>query len=319
MAKQNLLDIAKQNGNDTVVGLIEESIKYSPEAQLVPFRTIAGTSYRTGIRTGLPTAGFREANNGWTPSKSSFKNKIVECYIFGGRIEVDKAVADAHEDGAEAWQAVEAEGVMQSAMREFGSQMYYGTSNEADGFPGLKSVTTFGGSTTSGDSLTVNAGGSTATTASSVYAVKFGERETMGVIGRNGAFDLPPFIIESITGEDSKKHMGYVSEINAWIGLQLINENAVRRIANLTADSGKGLSDSLLADLLDTFPVGYVPDAIMVSRRSRTQLHKSRTVVLQGSGKSRPDQPVLAPTPTEYDGIPIIVTDSILDTDAIES
>src|SRR5690606_17476670 len=108
MAKLTLLDIAKLNGNDTVVGLIEENIKAAPEAQLFPFRTIRGTSYKTGIRVGLPTTGFRAANEGQTPSKSSFVQQLVEAYIFGGIVEVDKAVADAHEDGAAALQAIEA-------------------------------------------------------------------------------------------------------------------------------------------------------------------------------------------------------------------
>ena len=319
MAKATLLDIAKLNGNDAVVGLIEESIQFSPEAAAVPFRTISGTEYKTGIRTALPDAGFRQANNGFIPSKSKFKNKLVQAYIFGGRIEADKAVADAYEDGAEAWQAIEASGMMESAMRDFGKQFYYGTSEDANGFPGLDSVTPFGDSTTSGDDLTVDAGGTTAGEASSVYAVRFGERYTQGIVGREGAFDLPEFRIETITGENGNPLDGYVSTLTSWIGLQTVNENAARRILNLTDDSGKGLTDALLADLLDTFPVGVVPDVIMINRRSRKQLQKSRQVVLQGSGRTRPNQPAIAPLPEEYDGIPLVVTDSITNDNAIES
>lgn len=318
-AALTMLDIAKLNGNDKVVGLIEENLKFAPEVAQFPMRTIKGTSYKTGIRTALPTTAFRGANEGQTPSKSTFVNRLVEAYIFGGQIEVDKAVADAHEDGAEALQAIEALGVMQSAMQKIGSQIWYGVSTDAKGFPGAKAATVFGASTAVGDALTINATGATASTASSVYAVKFGDQHSTLIGGNNKAWELDPFTIQQIVAANSGKLTAYVAGLTGWIGLQIAHENCVRRIANLTAETNKGLTDALLAQLLATFPIGFVPDAIFMSRRSRTQLQTSRSVVLQGNAKVRPDQPVVAPIPTEYDGVPIFATDSILNTDAIEA
>lgn len=314
-----MLDVAKLTGNDPTVGLIEENIKYSPEVALLPFRTIKGTSYRTGIRTGLPTTGFRSANEGQTPSKSEFKQQLIEAFIFGGQIEVDKAVADAHEDGPAALQALEASGVMQSSLRKLGSQVWYGITNDAKGFPGLKAATPFGTSTSAGDAITINATGTTATTASSVYAVKFGPQAVTLIGGNNKAWQLDEFTTQQIVAANNGKITAYVAGLTGWIGMQIGHENCVRRICNLTADSGKGLTDTLLAQLLATFPVGHTPDALFMSRRSRTQLQLSRTVTLMGNAKVRADQPNIAPIPTEYDGIPIHATDSILNTDAIES
>lgn len=319
MANLSMLDVAKLNGTDSVVGLIEENIKYSPEVGLFPFRTIKGTSYKTGIRTGLPTTAFRNANEGQTPSKSSFRQALIEAFIFGGQIEVDKAVADAHEDGAARMQAIEASGVMQSALRNLGSQIWYGQTVDSKGFPGIKAATVFGTSTLAGDALTIDAAGTTATTASSVYAVKFGPQDCQLIGGNNKAWELDEFTVQQITAANNGKLTAYVAGLTGWIGLQVGNENCVRRIANLTADSGKGLTDTLLATLFATFPVGHVPDALFMSRRSRRQLQISRTVVLQGNAKVRPDQPTIAPIPTEYEGVPIIATDSILNTDALES
>ena len=318
MANATLLDIQKLNGNDAAVGLIEESIKYTPEIGLMPMRTIRGTTYKTGIRTGLPTTGFRNANEGFTPSKSTFVDRIIQAYIFGGSIEADKAVADAYEDGAEAWQAVEALGVAQSAMRSLGKQVFYGVTEDSKGFPGLKAATPFGESTVNGDPLTINATGTTATTASSVYAVRLGIQDVQLIGGRSQAFELGDFRVQNIVKSD-KTMEAYVANLTAWIGMQIGNENSVRRICNLTAQSGKGLTDTLLSELVDSFPVGYTPDAIFMSRRSRTQLQTSRTVTLFGQGTNRPNQSNIAPIPTEYDGIPIIATDSIGNTDAIES
>lgn len=318
-AALSMLDVAKLSGNDKEIGLIEENLKYSPEAALFPFRTIKGTSYKTGIRTALPTTGFRAANEGQTPGKSTFRQMLIEAYIFGGQIEVDKAVADAHEDGAAALQAIEAAGVMQSAMRNLGSQIFYGVTQDTKGFPGLKAATVFGSSTAAGDALTINATGASANTASSVYAVKFGPQAVQLIGGNNKAWTLDDFTVQQIVAANNGKLTAYVAGLNAWIGMQIGNENCVRRIANLTAETGKGLTDVLLAQLMATFPIGFMPDAIFMSRRSRTQLQVSRTVVLQGNAKVRADQPTIAPVPTEYDGVPIHATDSILNTDAIEA
>lgn len=315
----NMLDIAKLSGNDTVVGLIEENIKSQPEVELFPMRTVKGTSYKTGIRTGLPTAGFRAANAGQTPGKSTFRQALIECFIFGGNIQADVAVADAHEDGAAAFQAIEANGIMQAAMRSLGTQVWYGITADDKGFPGIKASTPKAGTTLAGDLLCIDATGTTALTASSVYAVKFGEQHVQLIGGRNTAFQLGEFYKQMVAGSVAgTTYEAYVAALTGWIGMQIGNENCVRRICNLTADSGKGLTDLLLADLMNTFPAGWKPDALFMSRRSRTQLQKARTVVLQGSGKNRPDQPTLAPTPTEYEGVPIYATDSILNTDAIE-
>ena len=319
MSRLNMLDVAKLRGNDATVGLIEANIKAAPEAELFPFRTIRGTSYKTGIRTGLPTVGFRNANEGQTPTKSTFEQKIIEAFIFGGQNEIDKAVADADERGAEYLKALEASGVTLAAMRAIGSQIWYGTTQDAKGFPGLKAATVFGGTTQNGDPLTINATGSTASTASSVYAVKFGEQDVTLIGGNDSAFTLGEWMIQQIVTSGTAKMTAHVNALTAWIGLQVAHENCVRRICNLTAQTGKGLTDPLLALLLDSFPIGFKPDAIFMSRRSRSQLQASRTVALYGQGPTRPNQPTIAPIPTEYDGIPLVASDSILNTDAIES
>lgn len=313
-----MLDIAKRNGNDKEIGLIEENLKYSPEVSVFPFRTIRGTSYKTGIRTGLPTTGFRGANEGQTPGKSTFKQMLIECFIFGGQIEVDKAVADADENGAASVQADESSGVMMSSMRNLGSQIFYGVTQDAKGFPGLKAALPKGTNTSAGDALVLDATGAAAGTASSVYAVRFGNKDCTLIGGNNKAWQLDDFTVQQIVAANGGKLTAYVAGLNAWIGLQIAHENVARRICNLTAEVGKGLTDALLAQLLATFPVGYRPDAIFLSRRSCTQLQTSRTVVLQGQGRNRPDQPVVAPRPTEYEGVPLVETDSILNTDAIE-
>jgi len=319
MARLTLLDVAKAQGADKEVGLIEEVLTSAPEAMIFPFRTIKGTSFPTVTRTAFPNVGFRLANAGVTATKSSFVRKIVEAYIFGGRVEADKAVAMAWEDGVDQYEMIEALGVFRQSLIKLGSQIWYGTSTDASGFPGIKASLPY----TAGiaDGSVINAAGTTATTASSVYAVKFGIQDVTLVGGMGGVPRLSDFRDETIYDASTNPLPGRVADLVGWIGLQIGNINCVRRIANLTADSGKGLTGSLLAQLVNSFPIGYRPDAIFMSRRSRLQYQQSMTVVLNGGATGNPNggQSTVAPLPTAYDDIPIIATDSILNTDAIES
>jgi hypothetical protein len=325
-AMASLLDMVKLSGNDSLVGMIEEGLQAAPEMEVFPMRDpIRGTTYTSGVRTGVPRVSFRKANAGTVPVKSTFKQAKFECYILDALIAVDKRVAQAHEDGAAAYQAIEAAGAAQGAMRGLGGQIFYGLANTkadgaADGFPGLKAFLPKDQTTSVGDPLTVNATGTTANTASSVYAVKFGLRDAILVPGNGVSLQLSAWREQMITdpNDATKLLEAYVASLGGWIGLQLGNENCARRIINLTAETGKGLTDGLLADLFSTFPANYRPDAIFASRRSINQLQKARTVTLQGQGRNRPDQEVVAPRPTSYEGVPIVETDSILNTDAIE-
>lgn len=316
MADPTLLDIAKLNATDQVVGLIEENLTASPEVGFFPARQVKGTSFYTTKRTGFPTVGFRKANGGIVPSKSVFTRQLCELFLLGGPIEIDLMVSQAFDRGGAAFEMIESSGVMRNALITLGKQIWYGVSNDANGFPGIKSLVA------AGSTISKDATGTTATTASSVYAVKFGIQNASIVTGNNATFELSPFRDQQLTdaSDSTKRYPGRVADLAAWVGLSVQNVNCVGRIYNLTAEANKGLTDTQLAQLIAKFPVGFTPDRIFMSRRSRQQLQISRTVTLFGQGTSRPGggQGLIAPIPTEYDGIPISATDSILDTDVIE-
>jgi hypothetical protein len=310
--------VALAKGHDRAVGLIEESVLTVPELGIFPFRTITGTSFDTLVRTSLPTASFTAANAGVAASKSTFDRRRVECFLAQSRIEMAKHVVDSAEEGAAWWQAVEASGAAISAMRKVASQIYYGTATDSKGFPGLKEATPVAGT----GGVVTNATGTTGSTASSAYFVSFGTQGVTLVGGRDSTMNLSPFIEETITDAAGLSMPGYTAHLSAWVGLQLVNTLSVSRIYNLTADSGKGLTDALIATHLSKLKDGYRPSVILVSKRSLLQLQAARTPVIHsGPGDAAPSGRLglFAPTPTHYEGIPIIATDSILDTDAIGS
>jgi hypothetical protein len=312
MAAPTLLDVAKLNNTDKVVGLIEEAVPYVPEAQVFPTRTIRGTSYYTVKRTSLPSASFRSANAGVTVQSPTFEKQLVQTYILTAPIEIDLSVAQAYEDGQEAFEMQIAAGQVRGAMVTLAKQIW--TGSDQKGFPGIKSLTPKNGDTT------VTGPGTTSGSQTSVYAVKFGLQDVTLLLGNGGVIEMPPFQDQLLTDANGNKYPGRVSALNAWVGLQVGNVNCVGRICNIEiGDDSKGLNDKLLSKLVEKFPVGFRPDAFFMHRFAAGQLWRSRTVTLFGGpGRTRADVPTIAPFPTEFEGIPIYVTDAIPIDDPVE-
>lgn len=301
-----MLDIAKSNGSDQVVGLIEENLNAAPEAMMFPARTIDGVSFNTLIRTALPTPGYRNANEGTEPKKSSYANKLVECFYFDGQLEMDVAVAEADDQGVDHALSLEADGMMRGALQVIGKQIWYGkgTGGDAKGPPGAVEVVDA--------ALVTDATGTTANTGSSVYGVKLGEKFVSLIFGKKRVFDIGEWRRQFIT-RNSLELEAWKNAIQGWQGVQWVNKNALCRIKKLTADSGKGLTDALGATMLSKLAVGFVPDFWFMSRRSRLQLQQSRATATNNAN----DPVKYPPTPTEMNGIPIVVTDSILETESL--
>lgn len=298
MPRATLADLAKLNPDHFVQGVIEEALAAAPELRVAAARTIPGNHYRTVVRTGLPSTGFRDANEGVETSLSTFENRPCECYILAARVEVDQAIADAYVDGPSAYQALEAVGVMEAAYRKAGFQFYYGTDADGKGFPGL--IASY-----DEDNMTVDAEATTART--SVWFVKFGERDVQFVFGENSVLRVSDWRVESLADANGKKFPGYVADLSTWIGLQCVNRHSAVRIKNVGAANGTTMNDDLAFEALSQFPVGVKPDFCFMNRRSLEQLRKSRTNVTSPTG---------VPTiPDSVAGIPIVVTDSLVNTE----
>jgi len=300
-----------------VAGLIDETVKAHPEITLGDARTIQGLNYKTLVRTGLFNGStFRTGNTGATVGKATYENRNVETYILNPRWECDKAIADAYEDGAQSYIAIEAESMVEKSLVDLTKQFYYGTNatfgGNALGFPGLLDAY-------DSTNNVVDAGGTTDSVASSVWLVKFGPKHVQWVWGQNGQLVLPDPRIETIYDSNQKPLTGYVQDLTARPGLQVGSIRSLVRIKKLTTDAGKGLSDALISLALAKFEVGIVPDVILMNRRSRQQLQASRSVtIFSGAGsKATAAMENVAPVPESAFGIPIAVTDSISSTETL--
>jgi hypothetical protein len=307
-----LLDLAKINGHDKTTGIIEAVGSAAPEVTTLPSRTIKGTSYDVLLCTSYPAVGFRNANQGVNATKATFQTKKVQCHILDIRVEVDKALADSYEDGAESLLAMQAALAGKSALLGIGAQTFYGVDEDAAGFPGLRSMVA--------STMVLDATGSSSNAATSVYLVFAGQQGVQYVYGNGSTFELQPFVDGEGEDSDGKKFPAYVSYLKCRAGLQSGTPFGVARICNLTTQTGKGLTDTLLAQALEKFPIDTQPTHIIMNRQSRGQLQRARTITMQGDGKRGSvgsQEGNVAPIPTEAFGIPIITTDSLVNTEAI--
>lgn len=306
MVTGTLKDIAALQNRDLVVGILDEVLSSHPEIATIPGRTITGTSYKIAIRKTRPFGGFRRANEGVDATAGTYDEKLVQAFIYENPIVVDKRVAEASEDGIASYQALRAEEHVSGALEKLANQFYYGT--DTLGFPGLQTLV----------NETVSATGSSANATSSAYLVYLGSRGVQFVFGQNSGLEVPDFTEQAVT-LDGKLIPAYYSPMGLWIGLQMSHPKSAVRIANLTTQTGKGLTDALVAQALEKMPAEFRNNRqnlrILANSQSVFQLHASRSslnaVAYQGGA--------VASYPTESLNIPIVETDSLIKTEAVVS
>lgn len=296
-----LLDVAIANGTEGLAELIDETVGSFPEMGLIPARTIKGTSFESLFRLENPTVGFRHMNAGVDAKKSRYEKRRYNCHFLDARWECDTALAAHLDDGPEAYIAMEAEATLTAAWQHLARQTYYGTANDAKGFPGFVAVVD--------ETMVVDAEGTTAGTGSSVWAVRFGAADVQYLWGGDGGLDLSQVDIRDVRDPNNatKVFEAYVQTLKGHVGLRIGNAYGLGRIKDLTADAGKGLDDDKVAALLNKFKANQKPDVLFMTRRSREQLRQSRAT----------DLLPMPPIPTESHGIPIEITDALTDTEAL--
>lgn len=351
-----IAEIAQARQVPLTSGIFEAVQTDAPALSAFDARTVAGTKFMTLALTGLPSAGFKNLNEGFTASSATLAVREFEASLIGGLIKEEVITANrwnqAHGASGTTYFDLQTMAKMKADARHIESQLFYGTSNDAKGFPGMKELTPY--STANSLSLTadpgasdytktfVNAGGTTATTASSVYSVIFGEMDAQLIVANDGGGELLTMteILEQMLAPDSDAptalSLHRVAQVYGFLGLSVSGMNqtpndviptqySVRRLGNLTEDSGKGVTDAKLEQLVLSHGDGKVPSMLFMNGRSARQWADSRsastaTLFLGMSGDAKNNTGSLrAKRPDNFEGIPVTYTSKILSTDAIES
>lgn len=354
------LQIAQGRTVPLTQGLIMALVADAPLLAALQFRPAESTKFISLAVTALPTAGpFINYNEGFSNSNAALEVREFDCSLVGGIVLAERITAqkwDAnHRASGYTWFDLQFEMKMKAQGIELEKQIIKGTAYDAKGFPGLKELTPYvSGNVVAATETTakyqhkrsvIDAGGSTSSTASSVYAIIENSIDGVeGVIGNDGQAGGELFAITEMlssleapnSAEATKKSVHDYQQFWGHIGVSLCGFNqtpnsvvpvqfGARRICNLTAQAGKGLTDALMSKLHRSFGNSKTPTKYIMGTRSGEQLAASRQATAinfnMGTGPAAEATfNTYPPPPDNFKGIPIIYADNAIDeTEAIEA
>ena len=299
-------DVAIFNDSDLNVG-ISDLLDDAPLLAALAARSVSKNVFTYSRKTAAPGVGFRAENDGNENVKATYEQVTVTLGILDASFAVDVAVAESDERGVSAHLAMQASDHLRAALAAMESELVNG--GDAAGFDALADQA----AGHVGGSMGTDAAGTTSSSGSSVYLIRNGINDCCAVWGQEGVISIGDTVVQRIAGSSSGTFPAFYTPVSALAGLMIGSTKSVGRIFNITEDSGKTLTDDLIASALSKFPAGRGPDLMAMSRRSLVQLQQSRTAT------SASGQPAPFPTEGGAFGVPIIVTDSITDTEALLS
>lgn len=306
MAMLTLLDLVTQQGNDLLTGLVEDVTTYAPEFSTIPVVPRKGTSYEIVRRTSFPTVQFRQINQGVTASKSAYKKEIKEMFFLDAVINVDEAIMQADDGTSGGVWMNEAKGALENAAITIGAQTWYGTSNDAAGFAGLRGQTVGA----------IGAGGSTNTT--SAYLIQLDSAKGVRYdVGQNGQINLPQPMRQQIAdpNSSSKALFAWVSNLSGYIGVNVMSQYCTWAVTGIDTSSNK-LTDAKAAQLISNIPLNHLKNLHWFMNRSAYYALQASRTSIGNQPADASGQPGWSPRPNALELYPITITDSITNTES---
>jgi hypothetical protein len=303
-----LFDLVTLQRNDRLTGLVEDVTTYAPEFSMVPVEKRPGTYYEIVVRTSLPTVSFRNINQGVAPTKSIYKKYLKEMFFLDAPIVVDEAIVKGDDASSGSILVHEAQGVLQSAVITIGTQFYYGQVSPgiSNGFPGLRTQL----------SGVITAGGTNNST--SAYLVWLNPQGVHFDVGNDGEIAMKPWWIQKTLpqgGTSGSDIIAWVSNLSSYIGLAVASTWSVWAVVGI--DATHSLTDAIAAQLVSLIPLNRRQGLCwFMNRTAHYQLQKSRTAILYQPATARNAGPAWSPPPLECEGYPIVVTDSLTNTES---
>lgn len=354
------LQIAQVRQTPFSAGLIMAIQDAHPLFSSFDFRTVDGYDFLSLALIARPNAAsFARYGEGWDHTSAAFELRRFSTSLIGGIVKSELITEERwNQENAAAewdWFDIETEEKFKASIMDLERQMILGRFHNAEGFPGALELTPF----EAGNVITMtengakynyrrsvlNAGGSTDQTASSVYSFVFGEKQCQGIIGggaTSGEFlrigeDRIQMLAPN-AAEPTKLSEHRVAQMSGHIGLSVAGFNqesegqvipvqyAIRRLANLTEQTGFKLTDAHMTKLSRMHGTGLKPSLYAMSERSGEQLAASRAAtalnfVMGMSGDAATNTFNTHPEPPDnWRGTPIVYVDPsvIADDDAIE-
>jgi hypothetical protein len=301
-----ILNLGDANVNFEVSNLLQDVPVVN---RLIAVPSSHGLSHKYIRETAAATGGFRAVNVGISNSAGEIELVTDTLKFLDASWEDDIAIAKAMasgKGGMDAWVSDRTRRSLAAAFVGLEKQLIYGDQapGSTAGFAGLIDAVDAG--------MVLKAGGASVGAQTSVYAIRTGPTDVAVVYnGDNGGLIEVSEVYK--VRKESAGPLPYTAlrcDINGYLAYQKANKFAVGRLANIhPTDVGAALDDDDLAELLALFPSGQMPTFLAMNRVALKLLQQSRTAT---NATGAP-----APFPTEAFGIPIVVTDQIISTEAV--
>lgn len=300
-----LADLAARSGCDTTVGLIEEVTTVAPEINVLPARTVRGSSYYVGRRTAIPTGGFRDINEGRPVEKSTYVRDVKSLHFFDLQMQLDEAAVIADDRSLGDLLADEATGAAKGAGITIGKQLYYGVNADAKGFIGLHAQYA--------EQLSASSDASNTTTAFLVWPNVQGVH---WVVGNDGELAWSGWTKQRVTLGAGNHLMSWVGNFRTMLGLNVGSDKSVYRIKGISsASSAKYLTDGLGWELYHKVPIDRRNQCFwLMNSLAVSTLQKSRSSIGNVPANTG-GSPAFSGYPDTLAGRPIVVTDMITSTE----
>jgi len=266
-----------------------------------------GTNHSYTKETAAEGVGFRALNAGVTNTNSSDEEVTAVLKVLDASFDADTALARKARGGAEAYLEKRTMRKLKAAFSTMEKQIIYGTGSAAGGFAGLFDNAALNGLA---DDMVIEPGipGTTADEQTSVLFIRSGEDDSAFVAGNDGEITVDdPTIGPRVVnpGTDNKVYGAYFVNVIGWGGIQYGSAFSVARICNVETS----LTGDDMAAALALFPSNRQPNIIAMNRQALELWRKSRTAVNTDGTE--------APRPKMFEGIQVISTDSLVNTEAI--
>jgi len=293
-------ELVKINDQNVADVEISDLLRDAPVLAAMPaVEASNGTLHKYNKLTTEPTVGFRSLNDGRDHDYTVRTTVTETLQILDASFDMDAAIYNPE------LAAMEGRSHLQSAFAKAERQIFYGTSANGDsaGFNGFYNSADLNALA---DEMVISAGGSSAGVQSSVYLIRATPDATgvCSVFGNNGDISIGGAYQSMIEGTNGR-YDAWVVPIVAYMALQLGSKFSAARIANVET----ALDDDKIYEALSLFPASLQPTHICMNRTALKLLRASRTST---NATGAP-----APRPTEVEGILIIVSDQIVQTEAV--
>lgn len=322
-----LLDFAKSVDPDGKVAKVVELLNQTNPI-LEDMLYVEGnlpTGHRTTVRTGLPSAIWRQLYQGVPASKSVRAQVDDSCGMLETRAEVDKDLAELNGNTAE-FRLSEAQAFLEAMNQTMSTTLFYGdTAVNPEKFMGL--APRYSDSTTKNGQNIIKAGGASSGN-TSVWLVCWGQNTVHGIFPKGSIAGLQHEDLGLIDAFDASnnRYRAYADHWQWKTGLCLRDWRYAVRIANIDVSDLNGLTGTqaitaatsiikLMIQALHRLPSRSMGRCVFYANRTVRQMLD--IIALEKSSAALSIREAAGQFETNFLGVPIKTADSLLNTEGV--